>query len=43
MSHHLHDLSTKHQGQQKSISGMFEGVKALEIKAKLTSETDGKH
>jgi hypothetical protein len=35
VSHHINDLITNLQDQQKLISGMFEAVRALEIKLKL--------
>jgi hypothetical protein len=35
ISHHINDLNTKFQAQQKLISGMFGDVRAFEIKPKL--------
>jgi hypothetical protein len=42
ISHHVNELSTKLQGQQKLISDMFGAVRAFEVKLKLFLERVGK-
>jgi archaellum component FlaC len=42
ISHHLNELNTKFQGQQKLVYDMHETVRAFEVKLKLLGETVGK-